>query len=410
MRILYIIPNLQHPRVRGPHRHYHFIRELSKRHRITLLTLVRNKVEPEAYQELESYTERLFSFNVNGESNSTLAQQFGKVPVVGKHVEKSFKLRDGLRAMKKEFSRLVTENAFDVVCFHGKSMFPIIKDWSGLPIVTDFCDATSMRIRTSMRYNSRALVPLYYAQFIQMRQLEKKLIEKSDQVAFISMRDREAVLGRSDCSAILPLGVDADFWSRTGTAPQNNTIVFTGVMDYAPNHDAAVHLIEKILPQIQAEISDVKLLIVGRSPKPALLEKASLNSAVTVTGFVDDVRPYLEEAALFVAPVRFASGTQNKVLEAMAMAVPVVTTSIVLDGLRVDEGEPPVVAARDVNADFVGEVVRVLKDADLRRRLGHEGRKFVHEHFNWSNSAAKLEAILQKAVDETASGTRARSV
>jgi len=398
MRILYIIPNLQHPRVRGPHRHYHFIRELSQRHEITLLTLVRNSVAPEAFAEIESYTEELFSFDVNGHSDNPPATRLAHVPVFGKRLEKNCKFRCGLKAMKARFLELVNEAQFDVVCFHGKSVFSIIADWHGLPIVTDFCDATSMRIRSSMRFNNPAKAPLYYAKSMRMRHLEKRLIKKSDQVAFISKRDRDAILGCADCSPILPLGVDSNFWRRRSSGFEPNRLVFTGVMDYAPNHDAAMHLIENIFPRIQENVQDVSLTIVGRSPKESLLQRAKKNSAITVTGFVDDVRPYLERATVFVAPVRFASGTQNKVLEAMAMQLPVVTTEIVREGLVVDEQETPPALSATNDADFAGKVATVLKDKDYRNRLAREGRRYVGKHFNWSNSASRLEALLERAV------------
>jgi len=398
MRILYIIPNLQHPRVRGPHRHYHFIKELSQRHAITLLTLVRNTVVPEALAEIKSYTENLFPFNVNGHSENAWAGRFRKVPMLGARLENSVKLRGGLQAMKARFLELADENQFDVVCFHGKSVFSVIADWEGLPIVTDFCDATSMRIRSSLRFNSPAKAPLYYAKSIRMRHLERRLIEKSDQVAFISKRDREAVLGCTDCSPILPLGVDTNFWQRKAASLETKCLVFTGVMDYAPNHDAAVHLIKTIFPKIQERVKNARLCIVGRSPKDSLLQIAKQNPAVSVTGFVDDVRPYLEQAAVFVAPVRFASGTQNKVLEAMAMQLPVVTTEIVSEGLVVDDQEqPPALAAKD-DSDFAAKVASILEDKDCRERLAKQGRLYVEKHFNWSNSASKLEALLERAV------------
>lgn len=400
MRILYIVPSLQHPQVRGANRHYHFVKELSKRHQITLLSLVRSKVKPEALEEMRSLTENLLTFNVNGESDSSLAAGLGKVPVIGNYVAKSIKMRAGVREMRQAFLELVRKESFDIVLFHGKSVFPVIADWSGLPIVTDFCDATSLRIRTSMRYNNLLKRPFYYWKLRRMAQLEKKLIEKSSTVAFISNRDREAILGPDDRSEILPLGVDHEFWSRSRKGCDKNCIVFTGVMDYAPNHDAAICLIENILPKLRRQLSDFKIMIVGRDPKPELLARAKQHPEIVVTGFVEDVRPYLEQATVFAAPVRFASGTQNKVLEAMAMEVPVVATRVVSDGLYIDEyGAPPLLLADD-DQQFADAIAKLLGEANERNRLAREGQTFVKSYFNWTSSAARLERMCERALSE----------
>ncbi len=397
MRILHITPSFQHPQVRGPNRHYHFVRELSQRHAITLLTLVRSDISAEAMQEMTAYTERLLTFNVHAAFNGRAPGGVRSLPVVGGRLEQSLRLREGVRQMKVAFTQLVRQESYDVVLFHGKSVFPVIEDWDDLPIVADFCDATSMRIRTNMRYARMAAVPLLGLRYAQVRRLEHKLVRKTPHIAFISPRDREAVLGPADRSAILPNGVDLDYWTRTSHNPRPNCLIFTGVMDYAPNEDAAVYLIDRILPLIRPSVSNLEVFIVGRNASPALLEKARRYPDVTVTGFVDDMRPYLERATLCAAPLRYASGMQNKVLEAMAMQLPVVTTSIVASGLRVNEAEPPVQVA-DGAKEFAGHIVNLLAQETERSRLAADGRRFVENHFVWSRSAEKLEKMCLDAV------------
>ncbi len=398
MRILYIIPALQHPKLRGATRHYHFVKELSERHEITLLSLVRSSVAQETLADIEALTEDLMVFNVNGESRTPGAEVLGKLPYIGEYLKKSIKLSGGVRDMKRAFERLVKTEDFDLVLFHGKSVFPVIADWSGLPIVTDFCDATSLRLGASMRYRGLLKAPFYFVKMLQMRKLEKRLIEKSTEVAFISSRDRKAVLGADDRSPLLPLGVDYDFWHRQNGSKPKRDIVFTGVMDYAPNHDAAMQLINKILPQLRKKLSDFRIVIAGRDPLPELIERAAKFPEVVVTGFVEDVRPYLEDAIVFAAPIRYASGTQNKVLEAMAMEVPVVATRLVADGLFQDEyGEPPLLNAKN-DKEFVGAIVDLFEDNEGRALLAAEGKRFVTTYYNWSNSAARLEEICQRAV------------
>jgi glycosyltransferase involved in cell wall biosynthesis len=121
---------------------------------------------------------------------------------------------------------------------------------------------------------------------------------------------------------------------------------------------------------------------------------------VTVTGFVDDLRPYLERAAVCAAPLRFGAGVQNKVLEAMAMGVPVVTTSIAAAGLRVDDAAAPPLYVADDDERFAACLVQLLQDPGERARLAREGRRFVEEHFVWAHQAERLEALCQEAVRE----------
>src|SRR5258708_6427204 len=190
----------------------------------------------------------------------------------------------------------------------------------------------------------------------------------------------------------LPQGVDNNYWRRSFPPSGRNCIAFSGVMSYPPNADAAAFLLNKILPLVRQVFPKLEVLIVGRDPSPELVSVARRYPDVTVTGTVDDVRPYLERADVFVAALRFASGVQNKVLEAMAMEVPVVTTPVVAAGLRVDAVEPQLVIGHTAEEIAAG-IVRLLSNAAERARFATEGRRFVEAHCSWSYSAEKLEKL-----------------
>jgi glycosyltransferase involved in cell wall biosynthesis len=303
--------------------------------------------------------------------------------------------------MTSTFRTLVSQKAFDLIVFHGKSVFPVVADSNHLPMVVDFCDATSMRIRNEVRYAGLARRIWLWLRYAEVRRIERGILRKTPHVAFIARRDRDAILGPNSRAEILPNGVDHQFWHRQTAGSTRNCIAFSGVMSYGPNNDAALFLIDHIAPRIRQTVPDLEILIIGRDPSPALLTKAAQTPNVTVTGFVDDVRPFLERAAVFAAPLRYASGTQNKVLEAMSMAIPTVTTSIVADGLRMDDAdEPPVVVADDEH-DFADAVVRLLRDPQERSTLASRGRAYVENHFIWSRSAEKLERMCLAALGPT---------
>jgi glycosyltransferase involved in cell wall biosynthesis len=232
---------------------------------------------------------------------------------------------------------------------------------------------------------------------------ERRFRQATPHVAFISRRDRAVVLGHASRATVVPNGVDSDYWARRHAEPEGDYLLFTGVMDYRPNEDAALFLVERLLPEIRRAAPHVKVMIAGRNPSPVLLRAASRADGVTVTGFVDDLRPYMERALMFLAPMRIASGMQNKLLEAMAMELSVVTTEVAADGLRVEgEGDPPVVVA-DSPQGCADAVVRMLRDRAARRRMGTAGRAYVLSHFNWERSAAILETMcLEAAMHPTA--------
>jgi glycosyltransferase involved in cell wall biosynthesis len=172
-------------------------------------------------------------------------------------------------------------------------------------------------------------------------------------------------------------------------------------MDYPPNADAAIQLVEHVLPRVQTEIPTARVAIVGRDPAPRVHALAD-HPGVTVTGFVDDVRPYLEGAAVFAAPIRYGAGIQNKVLEALAMEVPVVASPLAADGLRTQDGDvPPVDVAKGPEA-MARRVADRLREAAAGATADPALREYVAAHFDWTTNADRLEAILLDAAGEPA--------
>jgi glycosyltransferase involved in cell wall biosynthesis len=398
LNILHIIPSFQHPKARGPDRHYRFLKELSQRHDITLLTLVRSELPDEAIQELSSYTKRIFTFDAVSHLNGSHGSP-KRLEIIGSQRLKQFSvIRSAIKQMKERFNNLVADDSFDVVLFHGKVVFPVISDFNGLPIVIDFCDATSMRVQKKMEHASKAKLLLLWLRYLQVRQTERSMVKKTPYVAFISGRDRQAVPGLKDEWRIIPNGLDLRYWKRTSYNPRQNCLIFTGVMNYSPNGDAAIYLIDEILPLLRHKVPNLEILIAGRDPTPALLERAKRNPEVTVTGFVDDMRTYLERASIFAAPLRFASGMQNKIQEAFAMEIPVVTTSVVAAGMQGEDGENPPIFIADGAEMFAKTIIDLLDRKSERNRLAAAGRRFAEKHYDWSRSAEQLEQMCFEAI------------
>jgi glycosyltransferase involved in cell wall biosynthesis len=297
--------------------------------------------------------------------------------------------------MKKAVHSLLQQQSFDVVLFHGREALPVLEGIK-VPIVVECGDTNCTRIFQQMRQARLLLRPRLFFHYVRERRLEERLARKTPYRFFISARDRENLLGPSDQSEIVPQGVDYDYWKRNSPPSGNNCIVFSGVMSYPPNADAAVFLLDTILPLVRQVFPELDVLIVGREPSPELVNMVQRYHDVTVTGMVDDVRPYLERADVFVAALRFASGVQNKVLEAMAMEVPVVTTPVVAAGLCMDGVEPQLVIGQNAEEIAAG-IVGLLANAEERARLSADNRRFVEAHCSWSCSAEKLEKLCSAA-------------
>jgi glycosyltransferase involved in cell wall biosynthesis len=191
---------------------------------------------------------------------------------------------------------------------------------------------------------------------------------------------------------VVQTGVDTEYFVPPDIPQDRAHLVFTGSMDWLPNEDAMQYFCRDILPLIRAAEPGVHLSIVGRAPTPAVKRLAD-EHGVRVTGRVDDVRPYMKDAAVYVVPLRIGGGTRLKIFEAMSMGKAVVSTTIGAEGLPVTDGEHVMLA--DDPASFARAVIDLLRDAGRRARLETAARALVLERYDWSAVAGDLEDALQ---------------
>jgi glycosyltransferase involved in cell wall biosynthesis len=388
MRLLYVTPELPWPLTSGHVRHFHFLRELGSRHEVVLLALAR-------------------SLTGAADARAALEPLVGRVEVVARgrartRAGRIVELRQAARRLASAAGRLVGENAFDAVLLAGKETAPVVRAVRGVPLVLDVCDASSVRLRGQAALAAPRQRPAALLRLARMRAVERRLLAATPHVVFASERDRRALMGH-DGGYVVPNGVDLEHFTRrrNGGAPATGaTIAFSGVMAYEPNRDAAVRLVSRVLPLVREQLPEAEVVLAGRDPGPALVELARGIGGVTVTGLCPDLRPHVEGATVYCAPLRFGAGIQNKLLEALALEVPVVTTSLAAAGLRTGDGEPPVVVADDDDA-IAAQIVRLVRDPQERAALAAAGRRYVERHFSWQRSAEAVEAALAKAADCT---------
>ena len=219
-----------------------------------------------------------------------------------------------------------------------------------------------------------------------MRRYEAEICRKARLTVAVSAHDRDLHLADAAGAVIrdVPTGVDVSYFKANGTLENPVELVFTGSMDWHPNEDAIRHFINEILPAIRREVPHARLTVVGRNPSGSLRRDAE-QAGVEVTGTVDDVRPYIDGAAVYVVPLRIGGGTRLKVFEALSMGKAVVSTGVGVEGLPLAPGKHYLKA--DDPASFASAVVSLLRDPERRQALGDAGRQLTHERFAWPQVA-----------------------
>jgi glycosyltransferase involved in cell wall biosynthesis len=238
------------------------------------------------------------------------------------------------------------------------------------------------------------------------RAYESRMFRGFDRVVVVTPQDEAYLqsLAPDLPTAVIPNGVDDRTYRVAEGRPHKPSLVFVGNMTYRPNVEAARVLIQEILPQVRAEIPEAGAVIVGTDPPAELLARSG--PGVEVTGRVPDVRPYLEAAACFVSPLTGGTGIRNKILEAMAMGVPVVATPLSCEGIEVREGENVVLGRTP--RELAGAAIRLMRDEALREAIGLGGQRLVRSRYTWKTVADQYELLYDAVIGENRRQQRLR--
>jgi sugar transferase (PEP-CTERM/EpsH1 system associated) len=239
--------------------------------------------------------------------------------------------------------------------------------------------------------------PLLELEWRKVRRFEGRACRRAKLTVAVSDADRALVSALAPGAAVcaIPTGVDTAYFAPNGAREAPARLVFTGAMDWYPNEDAILYFIDAILPSIRREVPETSLTVVGRNPS-ARLRAAAAAAGVQVTGTVGDVRPYVDEAAVSVVPLRVGGGTRLKIFEGLAMAKAVVSTTVGSEGLPLVAGTHFLQA--DDPAEFARTVVSLLRDPARRQALGAAGRRLVVERYSWAHVARQFEARCEEAL------------
>lgn len=265
-------------------------------------------------------------------------------------------------------------------------------------LITDFVDVDSEKFRQYAAQRGGARGFVYSVEAARLGKFDCRVARASGACLFVSRTEHD--LFSALCPAaverlrIVPNGVDSAYFdpalNPSAGSPAEPILAFMGTMDYFPNIDAVRWFAASILPRVQSEVPNVRMCIVGARPTQEV-KALALDPAIVVTGAVSDIRPYYAQAAVVIAPLRIARGIQNKVLEAMAMARPMVTTSAALDGIAAENGKHLLVG--ETEAEFARAVIQVLQGRSPTD-MGRDARKCVLANHEWSAHMKQLDAVI----------------
>jgi sugar transferase (PEP-CTERM/EpsH1 system associated) len=392
MKVLYVCHRFPFPPKRGGKiRPFNMIRHLACSHEVHVASLVRSAEEAKEGEGLSEFCARYDAALVSERLQT--ARMVARLPTLEPSSLGYFYSPELARRVRDALAR----QSFDLIFVHCSSVARYVEQAQGTPKILDFGDMDSQKWLEYSRYKPFPLSMGYALEGWKLQREEKRVAKHFDYCTATTRAEWETLESyRTGVpSDWFPNGVDSQYFAPNGKGYDADTIAFIGRMDYFPNQECMFEFCEKTLPQLKAKRPEVKLLIIGAEPTPAVRRLGEI-AGVTVTGSVPDVRPYLRSSALMVAPLNIARGTQNKILEAMAAGVPVVTSPVAAGG--VDATSPEHFLVATTPEEYTEAILRVLDDPGERRRLAVAGRERVLSRHAWDRSMQRLDGIIDRCM------------
>lgn len=405
--LLYLVHRLPYPPNKGDKvRSYHLLKHLAAQHQVYLGTFVD---DPEDETHIPTVRALCAELHVAGldplwaKARSTLAL-FSTEALTLRYY------RDA--GLARWVDQVAARHAIDAVVVFSSAMAQYAQRLPQTPMLVDFVDVDSAKWSAYVDNHRWPMSWLYRREGARLLAYERFVASQAKRSFFVT--DKESALFATlapECAASVDTvsnGVDADFFAPCAERPSpfrspvadvegelpEVPIVFTGAMDYWPNIDAVVWFVSDIWPMLRQRWPQLRFYIVGRSPPPAVQALAA--DSVVVTGTVPDVRPYLQHAAVVVAPLRVARGIQNKILEAMAMGRPVVAAQSCVAAIDAQAGCD--LLAADSVADYVQAISRLLEQPEVARDMGVAGRRRVLVSYSWAAHLSRIDRHLPAPV------------
>ena len=418
MRLLWVGHNLAYPPVRGVlQRNYNLLREAAKVCEVHVLALDQPRARPPGVSA-EDCVEALRRFCADVDWVPLPEGVFGSKHWLALRALLSRTSYDlswfASAEMEDRLQRALNRSKFDVVHFDTLGLAPYgsVVRTAGTVLNHHNIESSMMEYRAA---SEPRRAPRQYLRWEARKLLraEQEFCRRFSLNLVVSPEDGKALSQRVPGveTRVIANGVDTEYFTPRAD-PGGNTLLFCGGLDWYPNGDAVAYFLNEMWPQLSRTRQDIRVLVVGRNPPTWLVRFAESDRRIRVTGFVDDVRPYFREATAYICPIRMGGGTRLKVLDALAMGMPLVGTSFACSGVPVRDGTH--VLMGDTPDAFVKQVLRALDDGELRAKLAAQGRELVCKRFSWPVVGRNLllayeEAAVRAVRESRPSSHRARA-
>ena len=362
-------------------RAYHQIKELAKECEVHLVSLSNKNIHEKDKNELEKICKSVSIYKLNKLQSvlSLFGALFNKKPFqvalfYNKNIHKKIKKKTREINPNHIYCQLIRCAEY-------------VKDEFDIPKTIDFMDVLSKGIERRISTSPFYLKKILETEAERLKISENIMFEYFDNHAIISLQDQELIYHvKREEIAIIPNGIDTHFFSPDSKIKKKYTLLFNGNMQYQPNVKSAIYIVTHILPLVKEKIPGVLLLISGTSPTKEVQELAS--DAVTVSGWMDDIRDAYNQAIIFIAPMQIGTGLQNKLLEAMAMEMPCVTSKLANNALNAKTNDEILIG--NSKEEYAELIIKLINDSSKREALGKNGQTYVRNNFNWETSTKKL--------------------
>lgn len=386
-KLLVVLPRVPWPLEKGDKlRAYHQLRYLSLHFQIYLVALSEGQPHPEALSQLKPYCTEVHFISL---SKTRIFLGMLKALFLGWPLQTGYFYHPG--AFRK-IQSIISLHHPDFAYFQLARTGPYARDLS-IPAVIDFQDTFSAGMRRRRDRASVWFKPFFHFEYDRLRRFEASLLDSCTEATLISLPDRELFPHpQRERIHIIPNGVDFDFFIPDTSIAKQEWVLFIGNMNYPPNVDAARFLAKEIMPRVWNHRPSAHLILAGATPHPSV--KALAGEKIRVTGWVNDMRDYYNRAAVFVAPMRMDTGLQNKLLEAMAMHLPCVTSPLANQSLGARPGHE--ILTGTSAAEFASHIIHLLDDPDFAHSLACNGHSFVKNHYSWETATRRLAEIIKQ--------------
>jgi len=393
VEILFLSHRFPYPPTRGDKiRSFNMVRHLHQSgHQVTVASLARSAREAADCQGIREYCEEYVLCKVH---NPLQAVRMGLRLLTPEPSSMGFFYS---RQLQKEVNHLLARKNFDLIVVFSSTAAQYVAHVKDIPKLLDFCDMDSQKWLAFAKFKKWPVSLGYHLEGVKLERAEKDLCRKFDLCTCATDFEVDTLESYQSgvASGFFPNGVDFDFFTPGEADYVPRSISFVGRMDYYPNEESVLSFCRNIFPVLQEKYPDVTFTVIGAEP-PGNIMALNGVSGVTVTGTVDDIRPYVRKSALMVTPLEIARGTQNKILEGMAMGVPIVSSRTSARGVDAVAGEHILTATTP--DEYITHISSIFDDEGERSRLAKAGRARVISHHNWPRAMALFTDCIERCL------------